>query len=280
MATDALEKIELPTVSEIEASPDVLSVRTNAIKVVRVRKRFAVKFGYSIPSLEAENMKFVACHSKVPVPKVHSHFVDPETQKRYIIMDYVPGADLEKMLPSLTPTEKKTISKEIKDAVDELRRIPAPGYFGNLARTPYTDGVLSSPDDNPMISGPFNSQDEMNQGILVRLGQKESPHYIRLLRGMVDLTLKGHKSVFTHGDLQPKNVIVERKGLREDGSSNFKVTLIDWNLSGWYPEFWDYCNSTLYCQLKPGWLELVPDIFDQYPLEYLMMQVVYASVFY
>lgn len=97
---------------------------------------------------------------------------------------------------------------------------------------------------------------------------------------MVDRTLKGHKIVFTHGDLQPKNVMVERNGYCEDGSSDFKITLIDWNLSGWYPEFWDFCNSTLYCQLKPHWLELVPDIFDQYPLEYLMMQVVYHSVFY
>lgn len=76
MASNAPEEIDLPTVAEIEASLDVLSVRTNAIKVVRVRKRFVVKIGFSIPSLEAENMAFVVCHSKVLVPKVHSHFVD------------------------------------------------------------------------------------------------------------------------------------------------------------------------------------------------------------
>lgn len=280
MANDTREIGDLPTIAEIEASTDVLSVRTNAIKVVRVRENFAVKIGFSIPPLEAENMKFVAANSKVPVPKVHDHFVDPETQKRYIIMDYVPGTDLEKLLPSLTPVEKKTVSKRIKHAIDELRRIPAQGYFGNLSHMPYSDGVLSTPDDNPIISGPFESQEQMNRGILMRLGQKESPHYIRLLQGMVDRTLKGHKIVFTHGDLQPKNIMVERNEYCEDGSSDFKITLIDWNLSGWYPEFWDFCNSTLYCQFKPHWLELVPDIFDQYPLEYLMMQVVYASVFY
>lgn len=280
MAKDTREKVDLPTVAEIEASTDVLSVRTNAIKVVRVRENFAVKIGFSIPPLEAENMKFVAVNSKVPVPKVHDHFVDPETQKRYIIMDYVPGTDLEKLLPSLTSVEKRTVSKRIRNAIDELRRIPAQGYFGNLTHTPYTEGVLSTPDDNPVISGPFESQEQMNDGILMRLGQKESPHYIRLLQGMIDRTLKGHKIVFAHGDLQPKNIMVERNGSCEDGSSDFKITLIDWNLSGWYPEFWDFCNSTLYCQFKPNWLELVPDILDQYPLEYLMMQVVYASVFY
>ncbi|KAI2791696.1 hypothetical protein POX_c04565 [Penicillium oxalicum] len=94
MAILAPERIDLPTVAEIEASPDVLSIRTNAIKVVRVRERFAVKFGYSIPPLEAENMKFVAHNSNVPVPTVHDNFLDRETQKRYIIMDYIPGMDL------------------------------------------------------------------------------------------------------------------------------------------------------------------------------------------
>jgi hypothetical protein len=53
MANNPPEEIELPTVAEIEASPDVLRVRTNAIKVVRVRDRFAVKIGFSIPPLEA-----------------------------------------------------------------------------------------------------------------------------------------------------------------------------------------------------------------------------------
>jgi hypothetical protein len=76
--------IELPTIADIEASTDVLSIRTNAIKVVRVKERFAVKIGYSIPPLEAENMKFVAANSKVPVPKVHLLlFIKP--QKRVLL---------------------------------------------------------------------------------------------------------------------------------------------------------------------------------------------------
>ncbi|KAJ5138635.1 Ribonuclease P Rpp40 [Penicillium bovifimosum] len=167
--------IELPTIADIEASTDVLSVRTNAIKVVRVKERFAVKMG------------------KVPVPKVHPNFIDPETQKRYVVMDYVPGTDLQKLLPSLTSTEKTMISQRIRQAINELRTIPSPGYFGSLNYTPYTDGVLSTPDNNPIISGPFADQKQMNQGILERLGQMQSPHYIRLLKEMVNCTLKNHR---------------------------------------------------------------------------------------
>ena len=210
---------------------------------------------------------------------VHVNFVDPDTQKRYIVMDFVPGTDLQKLLPSLTPAEKKAVSKRIKDAIGELREMATPDYFGNLNGTPYIDGVLSTPDNNPAISGPFKNQEQMNQGILKKLAQTQSPQYIRLLQNMVTCTLKNHQNVFTHGDLQPKNIIVERIGV-SDGEADFKVTLIDWNLAGWYPDFWEFCNSTLYCQMKPDWLELTPDIFDQYPIEYLMMQVVYSSVLY
>ncbi|KAB8215289.1 kinase-like domain-containing protein [Aspergillus novoparasiticus] len=198
------ERIVLPSIAEIEASADILSDPSRSFKVVRVREHFAVKVGTSIAPLEAENMKFVAANSKVPVPKVHDHFVDPETQKRYIIMDYVPG------------------------------------YFGNLNRTPYYEGILSTIDHDPSISG-----------LLKCLGQGESPHYVRLLREPIQRTLRGHKTVFTHADLQPKNVMVEQKGVCEGGSPDYQITLIDWNLAGWYPEYWDYCISTVYCQGKP-----------------------------
>ncbi|KAL3432343.1 hypothetical protein BDV09DRAFT_187612 [Aspergillus tetrazonus] len=195
------ERILLPSLAEIEASNDIFSDPSRSVKVVRVRERFA-------------------------------------TQKRYIIMDYTPGTDLQKLAPFLPKDQKKTVSKRIREALDELRSIRSQG-----------------------ISGPFENEEQLNQGILKCLGQRESPHYVRLLRGPIQQTLRGHKAVFTHADLQPKNVIVGQNGVCEDG-------------------YWDYCNSTVYCKGKPEWLELVPDIFDEYSVGYLMMRVFYTSMIY
>ncbi|KAL4994376.1 kinase-like domain-containing protein [Aspergillus recurvatus] len=270
----------LPSIAEIEASTDILSDSSRSVKVVRVKERFAVKVGTSVAPLEAENMKFVAANSNVPIPKVYDHFVDPETQKRYIIMDYIPGTDLQKLAPCLAEDQKKTVSKRIREALDELRRIPSQGYFGNLNRTPYYEGILSTLDHDPSISGPFDNEEKLNQGLLKCLGQRESPHYVRLLREPIQRTFRGHRAVFTHADLQPKNVMVEQNGECADGSPDYRITVLDWSLAGWYPEYWDYCNSTVYCQGKPDWLELVPDIFDEYPVEYLMMRIFYTSMFY
>lgn len=68
-------------------------------------------------------MRYVAANSKLSVLKVYASFIDPETKKRYIVMDFIPRADLQKLLLSLTPAEKTIVSERIKEAIDELRTI-------------------------------------------------------------------------------------------------------------------------------------------------------------
>ena len=193
-------------------------------------------------------MKFLAANSKVPVPKVYTAFIDPETNWTFIIMEYVRGDNLQELLPSLTPTEKAIICKLVKHAIIKLQKIPPQDYLGTLNRQPYHDGVFWTKDNNPLISSPFANQKEMNRGILERLRQMESSQYIQLLQKTVGSTLHNHRPVFTHGDLQPKNIMVERDGSGDGGSPAVKIVLIDGEVAGWYPEYWDFCNATISCR--------------------------------
>ncbi|GKZ19919.1 hypothetical protein AbraIFM66951_001204 [Aspergillus brasiliensis] len=52
----AAESIRLPTVSEIEAATERLSMSDAYDQVFRVGERFAVKSGYGVPLIEAETM--------------------------------------------------------------------------------------------------------------------------------------------------------------------------------------------------------------------------------
>lgn len=149
----------------------------------------------------------------------------------------------------------------IKDAIAELRSIPAPDYLGMLHRQPYLDGVFWSEGLNPKISGPFANREDMNLAIMERLRQTESEQYVRFLRNMVNETLHGHRTAFTHGDLLPENIMVERLRDRDNGLQ-FRITLLDWESAGWDPEFWDFCNATIASRFKSDWLELMPDILD------------------
>lgn len=276
--TPAPQAISLPTIAQIEGSTEVLSSAGDSARVVRVNERFAVKSGTGVLSIEAENLIYLAENSAVPIPKVYSTLQGHDTAKTYIIMDYIPGDNLEKLLPTLSRTEKDIINKLVKEAIANLRKIAPPGYLGMLHRRPYLHGIFWTEGSDPKLSGPFAYQKEMNLAILEKLGESESEAYMNLLRSMVKRTLKRHRTVFTHGDLQPRNIMVERLGTR-NGEPNFKITLVDWETAGWYPEFWDFCNAAIASQFKPDWLELTLDILDQYPLEFMMMQVVYSSVF-
>lgn len=113
------DSLALPTIAEIEAAAEILSFPDNFTKMVRVKEHFAVKYGNGVPLSEAEAMKFLAANSTVPVPKVYADFIDSKTNRTYIITDYIPGDDLQKWLPSLTPSEKTVICKLIRDSIVE-----------------------------------------------------------------------------------------------------------------------------------------------------------------
>jgi thiamine kinase-like enzyme len=52
-----------------------------------------------------------------------------------------------------------------------------------------------------------------------------------------DLLLDNGSIVFMHGDLRPANIIVTTT------SPNKIVAILDWEQSGWYPDYWEYCKA-------------------------------------
>lgn len=136
-------------------------------------------------------MRFLAAasNSKVPVPHVYAAFIEPETNRTFIIMEYIPGDILQKLLPSLTHAQKTVICGLIRDAMVETRNIPPPDYLGTLNHQPYHDGVFWTNDNNPLITGPFADQNEMNCGILKRIRRTEYSQYVRLIQKMIESPL-------------------------------------------------------------------------------------------
>lgn len=270
----------IPSIEEIRASTEILSPSDASATVVRVGQHVAVKFGARISHLEAENLKFVSEHSNVPVPKVLATMTEPGTSCSFIVMEYVEGQGLGEIWNSLSPAEKFDVGRQIQDALENLRKLSEPGYFGALHRQPLPDGIFWTPEQDPQTSGPFETEKELNEGIIRRLKTSEPASHIALLRKLMSDTLKDHHPVFTHGDLQPKNILVNRIGTKDDGRGEFQIKIIDWENAGWYPEYWEFCNSTIAGRFRPDWLDLVQQIMPVYPTEYLMLQAIRSLLFY
>lgn len=64
-----------------------------------------------------------------------------------------------------------------------------------------------------------------------------------------------HHIVFAHGDFRPQNIMVK------DG---IVTGIIDWELSGWYPEYWEFAKSLHAWRWQNDWGEYLMDILRPY----------------
>jgi tRNA A-37 threonylcarbamoyl transferase component Bud32 len=270
----------LPSIAEILEATDVLSSQSGA-RVVKVRDVFVVKYGGRVSLSEAETMCYVSANSDVPVPKVLGTMTDPENTKvNYIIMEFVEGQCLDTIWSDLSAMEQEDVKAQLKAAVDSMRLMPDQGYIGSVGHRKCFDGVfITSDPDATSVNGPFTSEIKMNEGMLSRLSETEPPSSIRLFREIL-ANLPDHKTVFTHADLQARNILVKRGDHGTADHGKIKLTIIDWEYSGWYPEYWEFCNSLIFNAFRTEWLDIVQDTLDVYTNEYLLMQKIRNILFY
>ena len=272
----------LPTIAEIKSSSTVLTKKDSWRQhiVVRVRDKFAVKSGWDESLLiEAETMQFILAHTNVPIPRVFGILVEDNTwnngtvAKRYhIVMEYIAGGSYLEELPSLTPTEKADIWRQLRQAMDELRALPSPGYYGQVGCRQLYDTIFAHPESQgEAMCGPFATEEKLNHGIGLLMDRLLNRYHAALFRQSIDAAYQGHRPTFTHGDLQDRNLLIRPVGFQENGDRCFKVILIDWEYAGWYPDYWEFCVISCYNNGKSEWMELIHAVLDMYAKEYPMM---------
>lgn len=265
----------LPTTEAIAASQDVLQDYPSR-RIVRVGDHFVVKYGAAVSLTEGENMLFVKQSSTVPVPTVYAIFSrrheGNELPTNYIVMENIAGETLEARWSTLDTQAKADVAGKLRGYVTQLRRIPSPGYFGLLGKRPFDNSVFWAGDDatRQMISGPFDTEQQMldamaEKYLLNNPGHRKAEFYRRVL----PLTLHDHPSVFTHGDVQRKNIL-----LRNDGT----LVVLDWEAAGWYPSFWEYAMAMFSCRWDDDWHTWVVKAMDEYMNEYAWMDMLFREL--
>ncbi|GKZ30000.1 hypothetical protein AbraIFM66950_007429 [Aspergillus brasiliensis] len=138
-------------------------------------------------------------------------------------------------------------------------------YIGSVGPGPVTDPIL----ENYFNKGPFNSEDDFNR-TLVEAYQAQAPkrHIKSFLTGM--LSEREHRIVFTHGDLRHANIMVN-----DDG----KVTgIVDWEFSGWYPEYWEFAKALYVWRWQNDWTDHLLQCLEPYYPEYTAHTFVAATL--
>ncbi|KAL0950466.1 hypothetical protein HGRIS_010413 [Hohenbuehelia grisea] len=223
---------------------------------IRISSQYMMKGGPFVRHVEAQTMAFVLAHTSIPVPRPHKTLVDTEGTV-YIIMDYIDAPELSLSWKGLTKDQQTSLMRQLGGYLDELRGItpPAQTRLGAL-----DSGPLQDPRMGPF--GPFDTCLEFanNYGYTI-LTKVEDPSVQNCLTRFKE---REHEIVFSHGDLAPRNILVE------DGKI---AAILDWECAGWCPEYWEVVRGIRSNLGMPSFGDAFQDLFcgrydDEIALEY------------
>ncbi|RDB15339.1 hypothetical protein Hypma_004681 [Hypsizygus marmoreus] len=212
--------------------------------VFRIGPRMMVKS--DVRYSEVANMQHIASNTSIPVPRVRDYFVS--NGRSYLVMDYIDAPTLLGVWDTLSPLEKQSILLQLQEHLVQLRQLTPPhaGHVEAAEGLPCWDPRLRS---TPF--GPFTSVKDFHE--FLGHDYMRTAENCREYRAVFEeCARRSYKTMFTHGDLAPRNILVKDAKI---------VGLIDWEVSGWYPEYWEYVR------LRNAFIKLLPEDFVEGLLE-------------
>ena len=216
-------------------------------KIVRTSATRLIKGPCTEQELEA--MLFVTDQPSIQAPRVH------RTYRRhdglFIEMDFILGRRLDQAWPDLEPNEREAVVKDLGKMIIAIRYLLTDAttcVVGSARCGLFKDGRISSRENSPR-------QSLIDFHLLLRRGVPIE----KLGNDVNESHHTDYKSVFTHADLCPRNIILKGNSLQP--------VLIDWEFAGWWPEYWEHTKSVFAMwEDLPGWAEQLAAVLPQYPV--------------
>ncbi|KAL2074289.1 hypothetical protein VTL71DRAFT_8067 [Oculimacula yallundae] len=229
---------------------------------IPISRHKILKTGYSTHLTEAVTMDFVARNTSIPVPKVHCSFI--HKNRAYIVMERIQGQSLAAAWRHLSKESREKIFLQLKGMLEELRTIELPPNTGVASCVGGSMYDFRLPHRTPRF-GPFKTIQDFHSWLrggmdeTTRLGPHVTDEDAAAIQAMI---VKQNGSwpapVFTHGDLNPTNIMVLGDQI---------VGIIDWEFSGWYPPYWEYTNAYFGNLIREKWQGIICSLLEAYPEE-------------
>ena len=195
-------------------------------------------------------MRLVKEHApSIPVPDIYgSSYRYAKGIPAYgeLTMELIPGRTLKSAWADSSNSCKDRVCQYILHLVAQIRTIPRPHDLGpKLYRTvdgsPSRDPLLAASGDVPLCD--FDDETlrkRIYTGYVASNGLSYRDEDIR------DIFPRSYTSVFTHGDIGARNIIVDESG--------HITALLDWESSGWFPDYWEFAQMMKFCDpLEHEW---------------------------
>ena len=226
---------------------------------------------------ESDALKFVRQHTSLPVPEVRDTIIiddgDPiNYHASKILMQALPGLRLTLAWPSMSEAARRTTRAELAAYFAELRGLrqqpddadfsnsrssveaPGAGWIGSCTHGPVYDHRVN----NGWPCGPFDSVSSFHDFLVRPVARCPKPELVKRFR---DQLSDDHSVVFTHADFAGDHVLVEP-------DTGHVTGIVDWEMAGWWPAYWEYNKSRHGWRTDPWWVELLHEIMPAYEKEW------------
>jgi aminoglycoside phosphotransferase len=197
----------------------------------------------------------------IPVPRVLSYGEHPDDIRQIsILMTRLPGWPLNNSYDILQPDAEVPWLDELRRCLCQMRTWPSP--FNKTRICSVIGTSISSHRVPNHTMGPVETEEELHEYLLSASsshGFQNTIDYEKSLVVAKRILNMPHKMFFTHGDLQPHNILVDQ--------DNRLSGILDWECAGWCPEYWEF-TTVMRFGLNSWWYQVVSFLGgDQYLAE-------------
>ncbi|KAF7556368.1 hypothetical protein G7046_g6314 [Stylonectria norvegica] len=216
----------------------------HSTRVLGLGDSIALKTGPYVEMDEVSNLLYVRSKTPdVPTPTCLGAF---QCDKRpYFFMSRASGVTLESVWLELSRPQKLSIRSQLNEIFGKLRAQDYDTSTDQLKLGSFASGICRDTRRDQRVSEQTISTEADFNNFLYHAPPRTATDLIKAARSTMR---EDHRIVMTHGDLHPRNIMVSWGDVQESGESvtNRALTItsiIDWELAGWYPDYWEYVKA-------------------------------------
>ncbi|KAF2434073.1 kinase-like protein [Tothia fuscella] len=236
----------------------------NDSHIYRLNATTVVKVGDHVRLAEAHAMRYVRKNTSIPLPEVlDAYLLDDQegvsAPHTCIVMTFVEGKTLDEEWPTYTDVEKANITSELKSYIAEMRTLRS-SQIASVDGTYCNDQFFS---DELGSYGPFESESAFKAGLAAALRAKGDNSWTEMIIKFIQ-SLPDGEVLLTHNDIAPRNILVKNAKV---------VAILDWENSGFYPEYWEYVKAMYWPDWQSPWITegVVDSILNPYITELALL---------
>lgn len=202
---------------------------------------------------EAAMMHYAATHNRIRAPRVRGLYdiITPASSSgrktrrlaRAMVSERVPGVPLADVWLGMSAADQEVIKAQLREQLACVRGC-AESFIGRVGRQQVKNVYDTM--GGTAYCGPFDGEEEFDEWCLGKIhgGPLVRAKWRWLLRGEREKRGGGGRFVLTHGDLTPRNIIVQ---------GNVVTGIVDWERSGFFPEYAEYAFAMVLCHGHEEW---------------------------